>query len=167
MKKVIKYIKEKKLIRKFFTYLIILFVWVFLIRSWLNEIMGKIVTRLPSDFFWSYESITPLKTEYKVGDLIKFESKNERRVEMRLIFQDYLYCDSDEGDKYRYLYTSTFSSPKWKIKAAWTFWKTDISDWYKLEETWEGCYILSEQIGFPYWEEIYQSYKSWPFNIVE
>ena len=157
-------------IKRIITTILILFVFAFMLNASYIMMMRKVVHLLPPSIFWTYHSIKPLQTEYKIWDRIDFNSKNIRNIDLRIIFEDYLYCEGDKIDeikKERYLYTSTFLWKKGKVDVNWTFGKTERSLWYKLKKTWTWCYILSHQTGFPYGEEIVQEFKSWPFNIIK
>lgn len=155
-----------KNIKKALLILIVLLIISFMLNASFEKAMRYVVHKLPPTLFWTYESITPVKDEYKVWDIISFTSETNSHIKMRLIWKDYLYCWLE--DKERYLYISSAVKEKWYSMKEWVYWKTQNVEWYKLRYPGENCYIISEQIGLPYWEEIRQTYKShWPFNIVK
>lgn len=159
MKQVVKYI------------LFIVIIWYIWLAT-VNHTMRYFVHGIPPKWIWTYDGITPKKEVYNVWDFLDFTSYTRRFISFRIIWEDYLYCESDlrEGQsledlKYRNLYTSTLFVTSWKRKTDWVYGRTKISRGYILKKEGTWCYVLSRQIWLPYGEEIIQEYKSHTFDI--
>ena len=124
--------------------------WIFFSRaySWSIEAYEKIA---PSSRFYIYESVTPINSWFKVGQLIEFESTAIKKNNIEMRWEDTLYCD--RGDFTRKLGTQYRPEVGTDISYRWV---TKITRWYYLpvdisEQRCKMCWLIVgyTPLGYP------------------
>lgn len=109
---------------------------------------------IPARFIWTYYDISVNQDQLYVWDIMDVHSDRWFIASGRVVWEDYLYCESDYIStwkdsssirKKRFKADSTTIINRGKTASDWDYWKTQLSKWYVLEQPWENCYIESRQ----------------------
>lgn len=109
---------------------------------------------IPERFIWTYYDISVNQEQLYVGDIMDVHSDRWFISSGRIVWEDYLYCESDWISTWidsswikKKRFKADATTIIWNGRSAsdWDYWKTQLSAWYVLQEPWENCYIESRQ----------------------
>lgn len=127
-----------------------------LVAGALESVNNLILRVAPASYWFEYESVEPLHTNFDIGETLQFVSKFERYRPVNFTFNDTLYCDNGNGFAYysNYVSSSIRNMPKkdisiWNYNAIYPQQKSTCKLRSVITHTIDRGYKKSQEIDGP------------------